>query len=74
LREELKQQYCTFAGREVGKFASVARREGIPTLIIVGPDGAELQLEKNSACETGNSVITTKGVAVIDEWLQFAWP
>ena len=74
LREKLKEQYSTFAGREVEKFAAVSRKEGIPTLIIVGPDGAELQMEKNSACETGNSAITTQGVSIIDSWLQFAWP
>ena len=71
LRDALKIQYKAFPGREVSKFAGVTRRDGIPCMVLVGPDGGEHAF---ISAENGDDAITTKGGAAVDDWLQFAWP
>eukprot|EP00038_Savillea_parva_P008570 m.177769 g.177769 ORF g.177769 m.177769 type:complete len:272 (-) comp14417_c0_seq1:141-956(-) len=70
LREALKKHYGSFAGREVGNFPGVKRREGIPNLIVIGVDGEELVFEPGE----GSVAIESKGAGAFDEWSKHAWP
>ena len=61
-------RYGAFAGREQQLWPDVERNPaGIPSLVIVGSDGT--QLEYN-----GYDAINAKGAAAVDDWKQFAWP
>ena len=71
LRAAFKTQYGAFAGRERGNFPGVTRRDGIPAMVIVGPDGA---LQEFVSCEDGSDAISTTGGAAIAGWKKYAWP
>ena len=62
-REELKQRYGCFAGKEQGKWPSVSRRNGIPGLVVVTPDGGEV-LFGDAAC----SAVERQGPAIVESW------
>jgi thiol-disulfide isomerase/thioredoxin len=70
LREALKKQYGSFAGKEAAGFADVKRREGIPNLVVVGPNGEEHVFEEGE----GSLAIEKQGAAAFDAWSVFAWP
>ena len=71
LRSAFKTQYGAFAGREKGDFPGVARRDGIPAMVIVGANGTEREFV---SCESGNDAISTQGAAAVDAWSKYAWP
>jgi hypothetical protein len=64
------RRYGTFAGREASNFPGVTRREGIPNVVVIGPQGEEHVFEKGE----GSVAITTKGAAAFDDWAKFKWP
>jgi len=64
LREELKQKFGCFAGKEAPKFPNSERRNGIPSLVVVGPDGSELVFD-------GQSVVEGKGPAAVGGWAKW---
>lgn len=70
LRQGLKQQYGSFAGKEAAGFAGVKRREGIPNLVVIGPSGEEHVFEEGE----GSVAIETKGAEAFDAWAVYAWP
>ena len=62
-REELKKIYGSFAGKEQVKFPGVQRRNGIPSLVVVNPDGSEVAFG-DAAC----SAVERQGPAVVEGW------
>ena len=72
LRQALKQKYGVFAGREQGDFVGTTRKSGIPTLVVVGPEGQEkAMLDCDSPAVLRD--IQSKGVAFLDAWKAHAW-
>ena len=67
LREELKRTYGCFAGKEADALSGVTRRSGIPALVVVGPDGEELEFDAAAAVRRG-------GGAALRQWSGHAWP
>ena len=62
----LKQKYGCFGRKEHPRWPSATRRNGIPALVVIGPDGSELEFD-------GTSAISKAGVP--DSWYaKFAWP
>ena len=71
LREGLKQQYGSFAGKEQQGFPHVERRNGIPNVVVVGPDGEELFCEPGE----GSLSIETEGRKALSAWAgKWPWP
>lgn len=72
LRQALKQKYGVFAGREQGDFPSTTRKSGIPSLVVIGPDGEGKALVD---CDSPDVLkeIQSKGVAFLDAWKPHAW-
>lgn len=72
LRQQLKQKYGVFAGREQANFPNTTRKSGIPTLVAVGPDGQEKDLLD---CDSPAVLrdIQSKGVNFVNAWKQHAW-
>ena len=70
LRQQLKQDYGSFAGKEATNFPGTSRREGIPNVVVIGPDGSEKVFEEGE----GSVAIESRGGAVVDDWANFAWP
>ena len=67
LRSELKRKYGCFAGKEQALFPDVERRNGIPSLVVVGPSGEELVF---GALEH----VEKKGPVAVNEWEEHRWP
>ena len=67
LREQLKQTYGCFAGKEQSKWPSTERRNGIPSLVVVGADGKECVFD-------GFDQVSRQGPGVLQKWAEFAWP
>lgn len=72
LRNALKEQFGVFAGKEKPLFPSVERRSGIPTLVVVSPDGKEQAMLD---CDSSKVIqeVETKGTAFLDQWEQYKW-
>eukprot|EP01043_Picozoa_sp_COSAG02_P032340 COSAG02_NODE_2156_length_9643_cov_55.052761_9_plen_440_part_00 len=63
LREELKQKYGCFAGKEQDKWPDVERKNGIPSLVVIDRDG------NLAGCGLGGvKAVTDKGPAALKEW------
>jgi Thioredoxin-like len=72
LRNELKETFGVFAGKEQGRFPSTRRRSGIPTIVIVSRDGKEqAMLDCDSPVVVKEA--ESKGSAFVDQWEQFRW-
>ena len=69
-RSALKQKYGCFAGAEASQFPNAKRRAGIPSLVIMGPNGEE---RVHMDCDPPTA-IRQKGDAILDDWAGFAWP
>lgn len=70
-RDALKTKYGCFAGAEAAKFSGVARRAGIPSMVVVGPLGEE---RAHMDCDPPTE-LNRKGFGLIDEWLAaYRWP
>ena len=71
-RNSLKQEYGVFAGSEQALFPETKRRSGIPTLVVVDPDGKEQVLLD---CDSPKVIkeIESKGTKFLDQWQQFKW-
>ena len=66
LRNALKQHYGCFGAKEQPLWPKAARRSGIPSLVVVGPGGEELEFE-------GVSAVSKAGVPAA--WVErHAWP
>lgn len=65
LRDGLKQKYGCFGAKEQPLWPGVKRRNGIPSLVVVGPDGEELEFN-------GVDVLSKSGVP--EAWSKMAWP
>ena len=62
----LKQKYGCFGRKEQPRWPSATRRNGIPALVVIGPDGSELEFD-------GVGALSKAGVP--DPWYaKFAWP
>jgi hypothetical protein len=71
-RQSYKEKYGVFAGKEQPDFPNTSRRSGIPTLVIVGPDGKE---EVLLDCDTPSVLkeMEQKGAAFLEQWAKFKW-
>jgi thiol-disulfide isomerase/thioredoxin len=63
LRDELKQKYGCFAGKEQENWPAVERKQGIPSLVVISSDG-----EPVDCGLTGVKAVTEKGPAALKEW------
>ena len=50
-REALKRRFGCYGAKEQPKWPDVTRRAGIPSLVVVAPDGAELVFEARDQLE-----------------------
>ena len=75
VRNELKRYHGAFAGAEARLFPGAKRLSGIPTVLLVGPNGEKLQ---HLDCDggPGKRLIQSKGAQLVDEWVAkgWAWP
>ena len=55
---------------EASGFPGVQRRAGIPSIVIMGPNGEE---HVHMDCD-GGSPIDRKGAGILEDWKAFAWP
>ena len=62
-RDALKQKFGCFAAKEQEKFPDVQRRNGIPALVIVNPDGSEVVFG-DAAC----LLVEKQGPIVVTSW------
>ena len=69
-RAALKERYGVWAQSESGSFPNLERRAGIPSLVVIAPDGDERVLLD---CEAPTE-IRRKGAAILDEWVIHRWP
>jgi len=69
-RNALKARYGCFAGAESGSFPGTKRRAGIPSIVVIGPNGEE---RVHMDCDPSTE-INQKGEGVLDDWLPHAWP
>lgn len=67
LRDALKQRYGCYGAKEQPLWPTVTRRSGIPSLVVVGPDGAELEFG-------GTDLVSKAGPEAVTAWAKFAWP
>ena len=67
VRDGLKQHYGCFGAKEQPLWPTAARRSGIPSLVIIAPDGSE-------HCFEGTAEVGSSGPASIDGWAKHAWP
>jgi len=67
VRDGLKQRYGCFGAKEQPNWPSVERRSGIPALVVIAPDGAELAFN-------GTELVGKSGPEAIAGWAKFAWP
>ena len=61
LREVLKQKYGCFAGNEQSKWPAVTRRSGIPSLVVIGSDGSEVEFN-------AMQLVERKGPPILKKW------
>lgn len=56
----------------MSKFPGVNRISGIPSLVIVGPEGEKLE---HLDCDEGPALakIRSKGISLLDDWEKHAW-
>lgn len=66
LRNQLKQRYGCFAGKEQPLWPEVSRRSGIPSLVVVGADGEELEFN-------AQPLVASQGPTAIVGWAAHAW-
>ena len=71
-RQAVKQEYGVFAGKEQSLFPDTKRRSGIPSLIVVGGDGKELDI-LDCDSPTVIKAIQSKGVGFLEQWKAHAW-
>jgi hypothetical protein len=73
LRNQLKEQFGVFAGKEQSLFsANVQRKSGIPTLVVVDRDGKpKVVLDCDSSKVTKD--VESKGTSFLDSWEQYKW-
>ena len=65
----LKKKYGCFAGAESSNFPGTKRRAGIPSMVIIGPDGAEkVHMDCDPPVE-----INRKGDGVLEDWMPHKW-
>eukprot|EP00934_Nitzschia_sp_Nitz4_P002707 Nitzschia sp. Nitz4//scaffold423_size8454//1358//2143//NITZ4_009120-RA/size8454-snap-gene-0.8-mRNA-1//-1//CDS//3329551585//2697//frame0 len=71
LRYALKEKYGVFAAKERGDF-SVPRRSGIPTLLVVSPEGKEMAILD---CDDAKVIedVKAQGTSLLDPWKSFLW-
>ena len=69
LRNALKKRYGCFAGKERPLWPEVERREGIPSLVVVGPTGSELVWTTDAI-----PAVEKQGPKAIASWAAYAWP
>jgi len=72
LRNQLKDTFGVFAGKEQSQFPNTKRRSGIPTLVVVSKHGKELALLD---CDSSTVIhqVETQGTAFLDQWEQLRW-
>ena len=72
LRNQLKDTFGVFAGKEQSQFPTTKRRSGIPTLVVVSKHGKELALLD---CDSSAVIhqVETQGTAFLDQWEQLRW-
>lgn len=72
LRNQVKEKFGVFAGREQSSFPSVQRRSGIPTLVVISPNGTEQAILD---CDDSKVLqqVESKGVSFLDQWDAFSW-
>mmetsp|Transcript_30407 Transcript_30407/g.74496 ORF Transcript_30407/g.74496 Transcript_30407/m.74496 type:complete len:161 (-) Transcript_30407:275-757(-) len=61
LRNELKRKYGACAGKEQQEVKVEERRSGIPALVVLQPDGAEL-------CFDGTGELSASGPVAVKRW------
>ena len=63
----IRARYGAFAGREQKNWPDVERNPaGIPSLVLVGPDGQQLDYN-------GYDAIQSKGANAVDDWVKYTW-
>ena len=63
-----RRRYGAFASKEQQLWPSVTRNPaGIPSLVLVGPDGGQLEYD-------GYPAIDQSGAKAVDAWATHAWP
>jgi hypothetical protein len=68
LRELLKKRYGFFAGKEQVKFSGTERKDGIPTLAILNPDGSVFIADGVSALKNSRR----SPQSLVEQWP--VWP
>ena len=71
-RNALKVRHGAFAGAESSLFRGAKRISGIPTMVIIAPNGEKL-LHLDCDGGPGKRLIESKGSGVIDEWIAKGW-
>ena len=72
-RQELKQTFGVFAGKEQSDFGDdTKRKSGIPTLVVVSSDGTELDL-LDCDSEEVHKEVETKQAAFLERWKDHVW-
>ena len=72
LRNELKQKYGVFAGKEAPLFPGTRRQAGIPTLVVISRDGTpHVVLDCDSSKVLKD--VESQGTSFLDQWEQFKW-
>jgi len=72
LRNQIKEKFGVFAGREQSLFPTTTRRSGIPSIVIATKEGEELALLD---CDSPKVIkqIESQGVDFLDQWEKFRW-
>eukprot|EP01065_Artemidia_motanka_P021799 TRINITY_DN2602_c0_g4_i1.p1 TRINITY_DN2602_c0_g4~~TRINITY_DN2602_c0_g4_i1.p1 ORF type:complete len:188 (+),score=66.88 TRINITY_DN2602_c0_g4_i1:72-566(+) len=70
-RQVLKQKYGCFAGREQDDFKDTKRRNGIPGVVVVGPDGAEVTPLADGPDWLAGSGLSKGSLEEVKKWPKF---
>jgi len=73
-REELKKRFGRFAGAEAINFPGVARKSGIPAMVILKADGTAGEEYDCDSGMPGSQLLKRLGPAAVDGWVAHAWP